>query len=48
MNKSDTRNYPFFFASNFEMPTADTSKNWVQVRLDIVHDLLKDYGAIPR
>ncbi len=48
MNKSDFRNYPFFFAENFELPTADTSKKWSQVRLDIMHDILKNYEILPR
>jgi beta-lactamase class D len=48
MNKSDERNYPFFFAENFELPTADTSKNWNQVRLDIMHDVLKSYDILPK
>ncbi len=48
MNKSDVRNYPYFFAMNFEMPIADTSKDWFKVRLDLLHEVLKDYGALPR
>ena len=47
MNKSDERNYPYFFAQNFEMPISDTSRNWSETRLQILHDLLKEYGAIP-
>ena len=48
MNKSDVRNYPYFFAENFEMPVSDSSKNWYQVRIDIMKDILKDYGAMPK
>jgi len=47
MNKSDVRNYPYFFAQNFEMPATDTSKDWTKIRIDLVHSILKDYGAIP-
>ena len=47
MNKSDVREYPYFFAQNFEMPVADTSKDWFKVRIELVHDILKSYGAIP-
>ena len=47
MNKSDVRNYPYFFTENFEMPVADTTKDWFKVRLDVLHSILKDYGAIP-
>lgn len=48
MNKSDERNYPFFFAENFELPTSDTSKDWSQVRLDIMHEVLKSYDILPK
>ncbi len=46
MNKSDVRYYPYFFAQNFEMPKSDTSKDWMKVRIEILHKLLKEYGAI--
>ena len=48
MNHSDVRNYPYFFAENFEMPAADTTKDWFKVRIDIRHDILKDYGTLPK
>jgi beta-lactamase class D len=48
MNKSDVRYYPYFFAQNFEMPVSDTSKDWFKVRLETLHQILKDYGAIPK
>ena len=48
MNKADFRDYPYFFAQNFEMPIADTSKDWLNVRIDILKSILKDYGAIPQ
>ena len=47
MNKSDVRNYPYFFAQNFEVPIADTGKDWFKVRLELMHQVLADYGAIP-
>ena len=47
MNKSDVRNYPYFFAENFEMPKSDTSKDWFKARIELLHTILKDYGAIP-
>jgi hypothetical protein len=47
MNKSDERNYPYFFSSNFEMPETDSSKNWYDTRIAIVKDVLRSYGAIP-
>jgi len=48
MNKSDSRYYPYFFAENFEVPTGDTSKNWHQIRIDIMKDILKETGALPK
>jgi beta-lactamase class D len=47
MNKSDVRNYPYFFAENFEVAASDTSKDWSKVRLAILHSILTDYGALP-
>lgn len=48
MNKSDVRNYPYFFAENFTMAKSDTSKHWFDVRINILKDVLKDYGAMPK
>jgi beta-lactamase class D len=48
MNKADFREYPYFFAQNFELPAADTSKNWFNVRLDVMKDILREYGALPK
>lgn len=45
MNKSNVRNYPYFFALNFELPPGDTTRNWPQARLELLHKLLDDYGA---
>lgn len=46
MNKSDERIYPYFFAENFELPADAKVDQWAQVRLDILHDILKSYGVI--
>lgn len=46
MNKSNIRNYPYFFAQNFEIPVTDTAKDWFKVRVDVLHEVLKDYGAL--
>ena len=46
MNQSDIRNYPYFFAENFEVPTSDTSRDLMKIRKDILHSILADYGAI--
>jgi len=48
MNKTDFRDYPYFFSQNFEMPVSDTSKDWFKVRIQLVKDVLKDYGALPQ
>lgn len=45
MNKSDVRNYPYLFAMNFEVPKGDSSKDWAALRIEILHQLLQDYGA---
>jgi beta-lactamase class D len=46
MNKSDVRNYPFFFAENFSIPVSDTAnKDWMKIRIDILNNVLRDYGA---
>lgn len=47
MNKSDIRLYPYFFAMNFDVPAGDESKKWGQVRIDILKEILEDFGAIP-
>jgi beta-lactamase class D len=43
MNKSDHRIYPYFFTLNFQVPAGDTTHHWLQVRIDLVHQILKDY-----
>lgn len=45
MNKTDVRNYVYFFAENFEVPKSDTSHDWVAARLEILHKILADFGA---
>jgi beta-lactamase class D len=48
MNKIDERNYPYFFSQNFEMPVSDTSHDWFDTRIEILKEVLKDYGAMPK
>lgn len=48
MNKSNERMYPYFFAQNFELAPADTLKGWGSIRIDILKNVLKDFGAMPR
>lgn len=45
MNKSDVRNYVYFFAQNFEVPKEDTSSKWSQVRLRVLDAILTDYTS---
>lgn len=45
MNKSGVRNYPYFFALNFEVPAGDTSKDWPAIRIKLLHELLDAFGA---
>jgi beta-lactamase class D len=45
-NKSNERNYPYFFALNFE-PPADTTKDYKHLRVDILKDILKDFHILP-
>jgi len=47
MNKANVRLYPYFFSQNFEIPAGDTSKDWSKLRIEIVKQVLKDYGAMP-
>jgi len=46
MNKSNVRIIPYFFALNFEVPEGDTSRNWGQARVELLHAVLKDFGVI--
>jgi beta-lactamase class D len=48
MNKSNERAYPYFFAENFEVPVGDTTKDWASIRIAIAHQILADFGAIPK
>lgn len=48
MNKSNIRMYPYFFAENFEVPAGDTTKEWARIRLDIMKDILNDFGVLPK
>jgi beta-lactamase class D len=47
MNKSNVRQYPYFFALNFEAPKGDTTHDYFDVRVKILHKILEDYGAMP-
>lgn len=40
MNKSNQRNYPYFFAQNFSVPLSDTSRNWFDTRLKVLHEVI--------
>jgi beta-lactamase class D len=47
MNKSNIRNYPYFFAQNFSIANSDTSRNWYDTRIKIIHEILADAEVIP-
>jgi beta-lactamase class D len=40
MNKSNERNYPYFFALNFDVPKDDQSKDWAAARIELLKKLL--------
>jgi beta-lactamase class D len=46
MNKSNVRNYPYFFAENFSVSNSDTSRNWHNTRLEVLHQVLKTMDII--
>ena len=47
MNKSNIRMYPHFFALNFSVPNnVDDYKKYVTIRLELLKDILTDYGAM--
>lgn len=48
MNKTNIRNYPYFFAMNFDMPVGNNSKNWFGERILVLKEILKSYGAMPK
>ncbi|MBS1629261.1 MAG: class D beta-lactamase [Bacteroidetes bacterium] len=45
MNKTGVRNYPYFFAMNFERPASDSSQDWSAIRLKLLHELMNQFGA---
>lgn len=45
MNKSDERNYVYFFAQNFEIPKTETdNKVWSEKRIKVLNDVLRDFS----
>ena len=48
MNKANFRQYPYFFAQNFEMPKSDTSKDYFKVRVEVLKEVLRAAGALPK
>lgn len=45
MNKSGVRNYPYFFAMNFQVAESGKSEHWQALRIQILKQILHDYGA---
>jgi len=48
MNKTNFREYPYFFAQNYEAPKNDTTKDHMQIRVEILKQILKEHGAMPK
>ncbi|NCX94798.1 MAG: class D beta-lactamase [Chitinophagia bacterium] len=48
MNKGNVRNYPYFFAMNFSTNHELTMEAMMTQRLNLMHALLSDYGALPK
>jgi beta-lactamase class D len=48
MNKTDVRDYPYFFSQNFEIPASDTSEKWMSERILALKDVLRQFGALPK
>lgn len=46
MNKSDIRLYPYFFAMNFEVPETEDNHTWGKKRIEILKNILNDFGAL--
>jgi beta-lactamase class D len=46
MNNSDTRNYVYFFAQNFDIPLNDTSVNWQEFRVSTIEKIINDYQQL--
>jgi beta-lactamase class D len=46
MNKSDVRNYPFFFAQNFIVADSDKSRDWFKTRIEILYEICKKMEII--
>lgn len=48
MNKSDERNYVYFFAQNFDIPIAQKDqKDWAALRIQLVDKVLNDIAQKP-
>ncbi len=47
MNKSNIRNYPYFFAQNFSISMKDTASNWFDTRKKVLYQFLSNMDVIP-
>ena len=47
MNKSNVRNYPYFFAQNFSVKNNDTSQNWFEIRIKALKEVLYTMNVMP-
>lgn len=48
MNKTNIRQYPYFFSMNFDIPEEDSSRNWLEEHIAAMKEILVSYGALPR
>ncbi|HRO44002.1 MAG TPA: penicillin-binding transpeptidase domain-containing protein [Flavipsychrobacter sp.] len=48
MNKSNIRNYPYFFAQNFSVKKGDTSQNYFDTRIQALKEILGTMDVLPR
>lgn len=46
MNKSGVRNYPYFFAQDFTVSNADTSRDWQKERLKVLHAIFQKLNVL--
>jgi len=48
MNKSDVRNYPFFFAQNFSVLSSDSTSKYFETRVEVLKEILGEMDVLPR
>ncbi len=46
MNKSNLRNYPYFFAQNFTVKSGDSSQDWFRTRVTVLKEILHSKNVL--